>query len=175
MLDSRCEPLLYSLLTMPPNYSSSRKGCSPLERFRQLNPYQQAAVVYLVYGLVYLGGATYLASIGRATRGSPALWLAMGSVFVLIFPVLIWRGFKWVTRLLSILLGIRVLGLAKVLVASPMVWVPLPGGLQLPQRAGAFVFLLVALAACVATARAGWGRPMVSPSGPSPPSSPTPP
>ncbi len=79
-LDSRCEPLLYSLLTMPPNYSSSREG-SPLERFRQLNPYQQAAVVYLVYGLVYLGGASYLASIGRATRGSPVLWLAVGSIF----------------------------------------------------------------------------------------------
>ena len=158
---------------MPPNYSSSREG-SPLERFRQLNPYQQAAVVYLVYGLVYLGGASYLASIGRATRGSPALWLAVGSVFVLLFPVLIWRGFKWVTRLLSILLGIRVLGLAKVLVASPKVWVPLPGGLQLPQRAGVFAFLLVALAACVATARAGWVRPMVSPSGSSPSSSPPP-
>ncbi len=115
-----------------------------------------------------------MSSIGRATRGSRARWWAVGSIFVLLVPVLIWRGCTGVTRLLSIFLGIRVLGLTKVLVASPKAWVPLPGGLHIPQRAGAFVFLLVALAACVATARAGWVRPMVSPSGSSPSSSPPP-
>ena len=147
---------------------------SSLERFRRLNSYQHAALVYLAYGLIYLAGAVYLASIGRAMRGSPLFWFAIGSLFVILFPALIWRGYKWVTRVLSIFLGIRVLGLLKVLATSSPVSVPLPGGLYIPQRAGVFLFLLVALAACIATARAGWGRPTVSPSDPSP-SSPPPP
>ncbi|MFQ5893519.1 MAG: hypothetical protein ACE5H5_04320 [Nitrospinota bacterium] len=153
---------------MPGNSSCPRKG-SLLKRCRRLNPYQQAALVYLLYGLLYLAGAAYLAAIGRVMRGSPVVWFALGSLFVLLFPVLIWRGFKWVTRLLSILLALRVVGLVKVLVTSSPTWVPLPGGLHLPQRVGVFLFLLVAMVACAATARAGWGRPKATPVGSSSP------
>jgi hypothetical protein len=173
-LDNLFEPLLYSLFTMPGNDFSPRR-MSTLGRFRRLNRYQQAALVYLAYGLVYLAGAVYLASIGRATRGSPLLWFAVGSLIVILFPALIWRGYKWVTRILSILLGIRVLGLLKLLATGSPASVPIPGGLEIPERAGIFLFLLVAVAACVATARAGWRRPVASPTGPTQTSPPPPP
>ncbi len=117
--------------------------------------YHQAALVYLGYGLVYWGGGLYLIEAGVSGRSGSA-WLVIGALFVLVFPPLIWRGFKWFTRILAALVALRVLGLVRVIFRDDGATVPLPWGGQIPMVYGAAVFLLVALATCFMLARAGW-------------------
>jgi len=121
--------------------------------------YRQAAIAYLIYGLIYLGGAIYMAQVGVADRGMKggAGWFLLGGLFIIAFPWLIFKGFKWFTRALVLLLLVRIGGLVKV-ITGPQAWkaVPMPGGWEMPMAVGAALFLLVAAVTCYMLARAAW-------------------
>lgn len=136
--------------------------------------YRQAAVAYLIYGLIYLAGAIYLGQVGKGPPGGP-LWYVIGALMALGFPVLIWFEFKWVTRALAILVFIRVIGLLRIGLRTERENVPLPWGGEISLQLGAFVFLLVAAVACFLLARAGWQRGVRSQSQASPSSEAPPP
>ncbi len=121
----------------------------------QTQKYHQAALTYLLYGLVYLSGAVYLARMDVVAR-SGWVWFLVGIVFVLVLPPLIWYEFKWVTRILAVLVFVRVVGLGRTVVRVGGETVPLPWGGALPMRYGAVVFLLIAAGAGAMLARAGW-------------------
>lgn len=117
--------------------------------------YRQAAVAYLIYGIVYLTGAVYLASMDVVAR-SGWVWFLVGVLFILVLPPLIWYEYKWVTRVLAILIGVRVVGLGRTIVTGTSEPVPMPGGWELPMQYGALVFLVVAALTGFMLARAGW-------------------
>lgn len=120
--------------------------------------YRQAAVAYLVYGLIYLGGAVYLAAIDAVARSGWA-WFAVGAAFILVLPPLIWFQYKWVTRLLAILVGVRIVGLVRTSFSLKNETVRLPWGGDIRMQYGAVVFLVVAIATAVMLGRAGWALP----------------
>ena len=122
---------------------------------QQRAKYRQAAVAYALYGFVYLGGGLYLIEAGVSEQDS-RLWVVIGVAFLLVFPPLIWRGYRWFTRLLALLVGVRVLGVGRVIVTDAGRMVPLPGGDEMPMVYGAAAFLVVALLTCGMLARAGW-------------------
>lgn len=117
--------------------------------------YHQAAITYLIYGLIYLSGAVYLAGMDVVAR-SGWVWFAVGSIFVLILPPLIWYKFKWVTRILALLVFVRVVGLARIILSGNRETVPLPGSGSIPMAWGAAAFLLVAVVTGAMLIRAGW-------------------
>lgn len=117
--------------------------------------YHQAAVTYLIYGLIYLSGAVYLAEMDVVAR-SGWVWFLVGVVFLLVLPPLIWYEFKWVTRILAVLVFVRVIGLARIILADNRATVPLPGSGSIPMVWGAIAFLLVAVVTGGMLARAGW-------------------
>lgn len=117
--------------------------------------YHQAALTYLLYGLLYLSGAVYLAWMDVAAR-SGWMWFLVGAVFVLVLPPLIWNEYKWVTRILAVLVFVRVAGLGRTILTVGGETVPMPWGGALPMRYGAVVFLLIAAVTGVMLVRAGW-------------------
>jgi hypothetical protein len=119
--------------------------------------YNHAAVGYLVYGVIYLAGAIHLGRIGRGPGGS-VWWYLIGAAMAFGFPLLIWKRFKWVTRILAVLVLARVIGLARIVVRGDTDPVPLPWGGEIATSHGATLFMLIAVAACVLLARAGWQR-----------------
>ena len=122
--------------------------------------FRQAALSYLIYGCLYLAGAIYIATSGNAGRAmgarSSLVWFGMGAILVILFPWLISKGYVWFTRVLVLLVLVRAVGVANVVVRPTIESVPLPGGIDLPMRAGAFVFLLVTLGTGYMLARAAW-------------------
>jgi hypothetical protein len=50
----------------------------------------------------------------------------------------------------------RAIGVARVIIRPTIATVPIPGGIELPMRLGAFFFLLVTLGAGYMLARAAW-------------------
>jgi hypothetical protein len=123
----------------------------------QAQKYNQAAVGYLVYGLIYLAGAIYLGRIGKGPEGS-VWWYLVGAGMALGFPYLIWKRFKWMTRVLAVLILVRVIGLLRLAARGASDSVPLPWGGEIATSHGAIVFMLIAVLACVLLARAGWQR-----------------
>jgi|GEM_PF-2490955 len=72
------------------------------------NAYQRAAVGYLVYGCVYMGGAIaeILADESRQKSffGGTVPWWAfyvVGALLIALMPVLVWKRYKWLTRILA--------------------------------------------------------------------------
>ena len=123
---------------------------------RQARRFNHAAIAYLVYGLIYLGGAMYLGRIGKGPDGT-VWWYLIGAAMAVGFPYLIWRRFTWVTRVLAILLLVRVVGLGRI-VARSGDSVALPWGGEIEMAHGAIAFLLIALVTSILLARAGWQR-----------------
>ena len=119
--------------------------------------YNQAAVGYLVYGVIYLAGAIYLGRIGKGPDGT-LCWYFIGAAMALGFPYLIWKRFKWVTRILAVLVLFRVVGLVRIAIRAGTAPVPLPWGGQIATAHGAIVFMLIAVTTCILLARAGWQR-----------------
>ena len=122
--------------------------------------YHQAAVTYLVYGLIYWSGGFYLIEAGISQQSGVA-WFIIGGLFILLFPPLIWNGgrskiLKWFTRLLAVFLVVRLIGLFRVILNDDGVMVPVPWGGEVALVYGAIVFMLVAAVACWMLARAGW-------------------
>ena len=130
--------------------------------------FRHAAVAYLVYGVVYLGGAVYLAGHGIGARGMTGtaggiLWFVLGTLFIVVFPWAIAKGarrtgYLWFTRILTLLVAFRAFGVGQVALKPTIPTVPLPGGEEIPMATGAWVFFLVTLATMVMLARAAWGR-----------------
>ena len=123
----------------------------------QARNYHHAAVGYLVYGLIYLGGAIYLDRIGRGPGGS-VWWYLIGAAMAFGFPYLIWQRFRWMTRVLAVLVLVRVIGLVRIAARSESEPVPLPWGGDIASSHGAIVFMLIAVLTCILLARAGWQR-----------------
>lgn len=119
--------------------------------------YNQAAIGYLLYGVIYLVGAIYLGRIGKGPEAT-VWWYVIGAALALGFPFLIWKRFKWVTRILAVLLLVRVIGLVRIAVRTGEEPVPLPWGGEIAMSTGAIIFMLIAAAACILLARAGWQR-----------------
>jgi hypothetical protein len=119
--------------------------------------YTQAAIGYLVYGVMYLAGAIYLGLIGRGPGGA-VWWYVIGAAMAFGFPYLIWQRFKWLTRILSVLVLVRVGGLIRIAVRADAAPVPLPWGGEVATSHGAIIFMLVAVTTCILLARAGWQR-----------------
>jgi len=119
--------------------------------------YTQAAIGYLVYGVIYLAGAIYLGRIGRGPDAT-VWWYVIGAAIALGFPYLIWKRFKWMTRILAVLVLVRVVGLIRVAVRADAAPVPLPWGGEIATSHGAIVFMLIAVTTGILLARAGWQR-----------------
>lgn len=117
--------------------------------------YHQAALTYLVYGVVYWVGGYYMIEAGVSMRSGVA-WLLIGAAFVLIFPPLIWKGFTWFTRILALFLLLRIAGLVRVIITDTGTTVPLPWNGALPMRVGAGIFLVIAAITCFMLVRASW-------------------
>lgn len=122
--------------------------------------FRQAALSYLIYGCLYLGGAIYVAVtgiVGRAmTTRSGVIWFGIGTILVVLFPWLISKGYVWFIRLLVFLVLLRAVGVARVMIKPAIPAVPLPGGIEISMRVGAFIFLLVTLGTSYMLARAAW-------------------
>jgi hypothetical protein len=123
----------------------------------QARKYNQAAIVYLVYGLIYLAGAVYLGRIGKGPGGT-VWWYFIGAAMAVGFPYLIWKRFKWVTRILAVLVLVRVIGLLRIAMRGGTEPIPLPWGGEIATSHGAIVFMLIAVLTCILLARAGWQR-----------------
>jgi hypothetical protein len=130
--------------------------------------FRQAAWTYLAYGIVYLGGAIYLASLGIGARGmrvgAALVWFVLGVLFILVFPWLISRGtrgwgYLWFARVLTLLVAYRAFEVGRVALAPRVPSVPLPGGGEAPMALGAWAFFLVTVLTLAMLARAAWSRP----------------
>lgn len=121
----------------------------------QTQKYHHAALTYLIYGLIYLSGAVYLTRMDVVAR-SGWVWFLVGIAFILALPPLIWHEYKWVTRILAVLVFVRVVGLGRTILNVGDETVPMPWGRSLPMRSGAVVFLLIAAVTGAMLARAGW-------------------
>ena len=119
--------------------------------------YTQAAIGYLVYGIIYLTGAIYLGRIGKGPEGT-VWWYVFGAAMAVRFPYLIWKRFKWVTRILAVLVLVRVFGLVRIALRAEPDLVPLPWGGEVATSHGAIVFMFIAATTCGLLARAGWQR-----------------
>ena len=125
---------------------------------RQLK-FQQAAVAYLIYGVCYLGGALYLAVMGvapRALRSGDWIWFAVGGVILILFPILLWRGFTWFARVLVFLMAYRAWEVGKIAIAPTIEGVPLPWGATISTSYPAAAFFLLTVGAAAMVARAAW-------------------
>lgn len=136
--------------------------------------YRAAALAYLGYGVAYWLGGTWLAVRGVDGRsggpltGQGILWILLGLVFVVLIPFLLWRRRRaferWVlsrrdfARLLSVLVALRAVGVARVALRSASAVVAAPWGGTISVRAGAALFLLVTVTALFFVARAAWGE-----------------
>ncbi|MBM2837208.1 MAG: hypothetical protein HW409_1397 [candidate division NC10 bacterium] len=112
--------------------------------------FRQAALSYLIYGCLYLITARPM------TSRSGLIWFIVGAALIVLFPWLINKGYVWFTRILVLLVLFRAIGVARVIIRPTIAAVPLPGGIELPMRLGAFFFLLVTLGAGYMLARAAW-------------------
>ena len=122
--------------------------------------YQQAAITYFVYGIIYLAGAIYIANAGLTTKtAGPSgglVYFVMGGLFVLVIPVLIWKGFKWFTRILALFIVYRIYELIRIIINDSGKMVPLPGGSEISLQTGGIIFAIVAAVTCFMLVRAGW-------------------
>ncbi len=114
--------------------------------------YRRAAVAYALYGALYLGGAVAALDEDRkgVFFGFVPWWsfYAVGGLILAIFPVLLWKEYKWVARILC--LGPA----AKALVLFWRIGLGVQGGEGIdPFQA---LFALTAVAAASLMAWAGW-------------------
>jgi hypothetical protein len=133
--------------------------------------YRQAAWAYAVYGVVYWLGGLVLARSGLGPRGMErggAAWFVVGALFILVFPWLLARERPWFdrwilsrrdfARILSVLVAVRALEVARLARAPRAASVPVLG-VDVPTRAGAWLFCVLTLVTAALIARAAWSRP----------------
>lgn len=136
--------------------------------------FRTAARAYFVYGVVYWIGGVWLALNGVGVRAGGSVawrgvaWIVIGLLFVLLIPFLLRRrrpAFeRWVlsrrdfARILSVLMGIRAIEVARVALRPETPSVPAPWGGTVSFQAGAVVFFVVTVVALVVVARAAWAE-----------------
>jgi hypothetical protein len=121
--------------------------------------FRQAAWAYAVYGVCYLGGAVYLAVMGvtpRALTSRDWVWFALGGVILILFPWLLYRGYRWFARVLVLLMAYRAWEVLRIALAPGVKEVVLPGGGSIPMAYGAGAFFLLTVGAAAVVARAAW-------------------
>ncbi len=115
--------------------------------------YRRSAIAYAVYGALYMGGAVAALDAERKTTffGVVPWWAfyVAGALLLAVLPVLVWRQYKWVARLLCFGPAVKALVLC---------W---RMGLDL-QAGEAFsvfqaLFAVTAVVAASLLALAGWG------------------
>ena len=128
---------------------------------KSANPkYRIAAWIYLIYGIIYMTGATHLGLTGASPRASASgswLWYVVGVLILVSFPLLINRGLKWFCRFLVLFLCYRIYGLVTIMAgptATDMVALPILG--EVSKFVGAVLFAIMAAIAAGAIARAAW-------------------
>jgi hypothetical protein len=115
--------------------------------------YRRAAVAYAIYGVLYMGGA--LAALDedrKVTFFGFVPWWAFylaGALLLAVFPVLVWRKFKWIARILCIGPAI------KALVLFWRMGIDMQAGDGFSAYQG--LFALAAVGAASLLALAGWG------------------
>ncbi len=136
----------------------------PGDRFRD------AARAYLVYGIIYWIGGTWLAFHGVGVRGDLAgrgmLWLVLGLVFVVGIPYLLRRPRAWFerwilgrrdfARILTVFMGVRAWAVLRIALRAETASVAAPWGGEITFRAGAAVFFIVTIVAALFVAVAAW-------------------
>jgi len=136
--------------------------------------FHRAARAYFAYGVVYWIGGAYLAWHGIGTRSGTTTvwegvaWVALGLVFVLMIPYLLWRRRRWFerwifsrrdfARLIALFMALRAIAVARVAVRSETASVPAPWGGVITFQAGAVVFFVVTATALAFVAAAAWGE-----------------
>lgn len=130
--------------------------------------FRQAAIAYLVYGIVYMAGAIYLVSQGIGVRGmtgraAGVVWFVLGALFIVVFPWFIakgaqGRGYLWFSRILTLLVAYRAFEVGRVALNPRVTAVPLPGGGEISMATGAWIFFVITLGTMVMLARAAWSR-----------------
>jgi hypothetical protein len=129
----------------------------------KLNKFRQAALAYLIYGIVYEGFTIY----SIFTRGLPpgvptsmaVTFLLIGALIMALFPYLIFREYGLFTKIVSILVGLRAIALI-IIIAD----LPLPSFyerefffLKRMSSTEVYIFALgVTLLTLYFVARAGW-------------------
>jgi len=115
--------------------------------------YQRAAIAYIVYGSLYMGGAVAaLDEERKSTFFGFVPWWAFyvaGALLLAALPVLVWRRYKWLTRILCFGPAVKAL----VLFWRTGLDLRAGEGLDLFQ----VVFALTAVGAASLLAVAGWG------------------
>lgn len=132
--------------------------------------FRQAAIAYLVYGVVYWLGGLALAVGGLGPRGTERgglAWFLVGALLVVTIPALLVRDHAWFdrfvlsrrdfARLLTVLILVRAVEVARIARAPRVDRVPVLG-LDLPFATAAWVFCLLTVAVGVMVARAAWSR-----------------
>ncbi len=116
-------------------------------------PYRRAAVGYAVYGSVYLLGAILQLTPDRQRDFFGfVLWWSFyiaGAALILTLPILVWRRFRWFTRILAFFPAIKAVTL---LVKQGRLI-----GEGAPTNTYNWLFALVALVASALLFVAGWG------------------
>lgn len=123
------------------------------------NYYRQAAVAYLIYGIIYLAGAIYLSTLGLSDRGSMEnmgwIWYAVGALMVIGIPYLIWREIRWFTLLIAVFMMYRVYELIRIAMQGQQDLIPMPWGGEMARSTGALIFATVAVLTMGMLLRAG--------------------
>lgn len=118
------------------------------------DPYRRAAVMYFIYGVVYLLGAILQITPERMGDffGFVPWWAfyLLGALSVVFIPVLVWYRLKWFTRVLAFGPAIKMISLVlkqyRLFIAgeTPLFY--------------NWLFIFVAFLATVHLFQAGWGR-----------------
>jgi hypothetical protein len=132
--------------------------------------YRQAAWTYVAYGVVYWLGGLALATGGLGPRGMERggiTWFVVGALFVVAFPWLLVKERPWFdrwvlsrrdfARVLTLLVAIRAVEVARI-ARIPRAETVSALGLDVPMRAGAWVFCLLTVVTAAMLARAAWSR-----------------
>jgi hypothetical protein len=131
--------------------------------------FRTAARGYLVYGLVYWVGGTWLwlHDVGRGSVFS-LVWIALGAALVVLVPYLLRQRRRWFerwilgrrdfARLLAVFMVFRVLAVLRVVLRPDSAVVAAPWGGVVTYQTGGAVFLVVTVIALVLVARAAWAR-----------------
>ena len=121
--------------------------------------YKQAAIAYLIYGVIYLVGAIYLSQAGLSDRGDMGnggwIWYVVGGLFVVVFPLLIWKEIRWFTLLIAFFMLYRVYELTRIAMDAQPDLIPMPWGGDMTRSTGAIIFAVVAVLTMGMLLRAG--------------------
>ena len=130
--------------------------------------FKQAALAYLIYGIIYWAGGLYLQTQGLGPNRYVAVWFVVGAVIVLLFPYLLSRDVSWFdrwvlsrrdfARILTVLVSVRAFEVGRIALKGGPAGMPALGGGVFSTEAGVWTFFIITLATAAMLVRAAWGR-----------------